>query len=343
LTDAAEGTAVQAPAPGPAAGRRGRRSADVPALVDGARNGDARSVARLISLVEDASPALREVAAALSPYTGNAQVLGLTGSPGVGKSTTTTALVRALRQAGKRVGVLAVDPSSPFSGGALLGDRVRMQDHAGDSGVYIRSMASRGHLGGLAWATPQALRVLDAAGCDVVLIETVGVGQSELEIASLADTTLVLIAPGMGDGIQAAKAGILEVADVFVVNKADRDGADQTVRDLRYMQSLGGRHSEAGHWRPPICRTVASRDKDNGIDEVLVRIEEHRAWLESSGEGERRRTERAAREIEAIALAALRERMGDVHGSAALSSLAAAVVAGQTDPYRAADQLLDRL
>ena len=197
-----------------------------PRWSSGAREGDARSVARLISLVEDASPALREVAAALAPHTGRAQVLGLTGSPGVGKSTTTTALVRALRAAGKRVGVLAVDPSSPFSGGALLGDRVRMQDHAGDRGVYIRSMASRGHLGGLAWSTPQALRVLDAAGCDVVLIETVGVGQSELEIASLADTTLVLVAPGMGDGIQAAKAGILEVADVFVVNKADRDGAD---------------------------------------------------------------------------------------------------------------------
>ena len=334
------------PAPGPSgrgAGRRGRRAADVPALVEGARAGDARSVARLISLVEDASPALRQVAAALAPHTGNAQVLGLTGSPGVGKSTTTTALVRAMRQAGKRVGVLAVDPSSPFSGGALLGDRVRMQDHAGDAGVYIRSMASRGHLGGLAWATPQALRVLDAAGCDVVLVETVGVGQSELEIASLADTTLVLVAPGMGDGIQAAKAGILEVADVFVVNKADRDGADQTVRDLRYMLSLGGRHSEAGAWRPPICKTVASRDADNGIDEVLGRIEEHRSWLESSGEGHQRRAERAAREIEAIAVAALRERMGDVHGSAALEALAGRVVAGETDPYRAADELIAQL
>ena len=343
MTGPTEGTAVQTPTAAAPTGRRGRRTADVPSLVAGARDGDARSVARLISLVEDASPALREVAAALSPYTGNAQVIGLTGSPGVGKSTTTTALVRAFRQAGRRVGVLAVDPSSPFSGGALLGDRVRMQDHAGDGGVYIRSMASRGHLGGLAWATPQALRVLDAAGCDVVLIETVGVGQSELEIASLADTTLVLVAPGMGDGIQAAKAGILEVADLFVVNKADRDGADQTVRDLRYMQSLGGRHSEPGHWRPPICRTVASRETDNGIDEVLAKIEEHRRWLESSGEGQRRREERAAREIEAIALASLRERLGDVHGSAALGSLAGSVVAGKTDPFRAADELLAEL
>ena len=344
MTSAPEGTAVQEPGPaGPGAGRRGRRAVDVAALVEGARKGDPRSVARLISLVEDASPRLREVAAALAPHTGRAQVLGLTGSPGVGKSTTTTALVRGLRREGRRVGVLAVDPSSPFSGGALLGDRVRMQDHAGDDGVYIRSMASRGHLGGLAWATPQALRVLDAAGCDVVLVETVGVGQSELEIASLADTTLVLVAPGMGDGIQAAKAGILEVADVFVVNKADREGADQTVRDLRYMLSLGGRHSEAGAWRPPICKTVASRETDNGIDEVLERIEQHRAWLEASGEGRRRRTERAAREIEAIAVAGLRERMGDVHGSAALETLAERVVAGETDPYRAADELVAQL
>jgi LAO/AO transport system ATPase len=343
VSDSPRATAVQRPVPVAPGGRRGRRSADVPALVARAREGDARAVARLISLVEDASPALREVAAALTPHTGGAQVIGLTGSPGVGKSTTTTALVRALRAEGKRVGVLAVDPSSPFSGGALLGDRVRMQDHAGDSGVFIRSMASRGHLGGLSWATPQALRVLDAAGCDVVLIETVGVGQSELEIASLADTTLVLVAPGMGDGIQAAKAGILEVADVFVVNKADRDGADQTVRDLRYMQSLGGRHSGAGSWRPPIVRTVASRETDNGIDEVWTKVAQHREWLDASGEGHRRRSERAAREIEAIALATLRERMGDVHGSAALGALADRVVAGKSDPYRAADELLGQL
>jgi LAO/AO transport system kinase len=238
--------------------------------------------------------------------------------------------------------VLAVDPSSPFSGGALLGDRVRMSDHAGDPGVFIRSMASRGHLGGLAWATPQALRVLDAAGCDVVLIETVGVGQSELEIASLADTTLVLLAPGMGDGIQAAKAGILEVADVLVVNKADRDGADRTVRDLRSMLSLGGGHG-VGAWRPPIVPTVATRDTDNGVDDLVARISEHAAWLAASGEGQRRRLTRAASEVEAIALAGLRARLGDVHGSAALGRLAAQVVAGETDPYRAADELVTRL
>ena len=205
------------------------RDATVEQLVDAAQSGHPRAVARLISLVEDAAPSLRSVMAALAPLTGQAHVVGLTGAPGVGKSTTTSALVSAYRARGLRVGVLAVDPSSPFSGGALLGDRVRMQDHALDAEVYIRSMASRGHLGGLASATPQALRVLDAAGCDIVLVETVGVGQSEVEIAGAADTTVVLLAPGMGDGIQAAKAGILEIGDVYAVNKADRDGADQTV------------------------------------------------------------------------------------------------------------------
>jgi GTPase len=318
-----------------------RRGLDVPALVTRAREGDPRAVARLISLVEDASPALREVAAALAPHAGSAQVIGLTGSPGVGKSTTTSVLVRALRERDLRVGVLAVDPSSPFSGGALLGDRVRMQDHATDSAVFIRSMASRGHLGGLAWATPQAVRVLDAAGCDVVLVETVGVGQAEVDVASTADTTLVLLAPGMGDGIQAAKAGILEVADIFVVNKADREGADQTVRDLRYMLSLGGRHSAAGAWRPPIVKTVAA--KDEGTDELLAAIDRHAEWLVRTGELQRRRRDRAGAEIEAIALATLRERITDVHGSAALDSLAGRLVAGETDPYTAADDLVASL
>ncbi|MBI3687129.1 MAG: methylmalonyl Co-A mutase-associated GTPase MeaB [Actinobacteria bacterium] len=312
-----------------------RRVADVPDLIERARAGDPRAIARLISLVEQASPVLREVARALAPHTGHAQVIGLTGAPGVGTSTSTSALVAAYRAAGRRVGVLAVDPSSPFSGGALLGDRVRMQEHATDPGVFIRSMASRGHLGGLSWATPQALRVLDAAGVDVVLVETVGVGQAEVEIASLADTTVVLLAPGMGDGIQAAKAGILEVADVFCVNKADRDGADQTVRDLRQMQALGGAHSEAGGWRPPIVKTVAVRGE--GIDELAAEIDRHRAWLVDSGELDRRRQARAAAEVEAIALAALRE----LPGAAALPGLAARVAAGTLDPYTAADELVD--
>jgi GTPase len=316
-----------------------RRDVDVPALVARAREGDARSVARLISLVERASPRLREVAEALAPHTGRAQVIGLTGSPGVGKSTSTSALVAAYRAEGRRVGVLAVDPSSPFSGGALLGDRVRMQDHATDTGVFIRSMASRGHLGGLSWATPQALRVLDAAGCDVVLVETVGVGQAEVEIASLADTTLVLLAPGMGDGIQAAKAGILEIADVFCVNKADREGADQAVRDLRYMLSLGGRHADPGAWRPPIVRTVASRGE--GVSDVVAAVERHREWMEGCGELRRRRQARAAAEIEAIALATLREKMDEVHGSAALQAQAEKVASGEIDPYTAADALVD--
>ncbi|MGH3423791.1 MAG: methylmalonyl Co-A mutase-associated GTPase MeaB, partial [Nocardioidaceae bacterium] len=252
--------------------RPGRRTQAVPELVERAQAGDARAVARLISLVEDASPLVREVGSALAPHTGKAHIVGVTGAPGVGKSTCTSALVSALRADGKRVGVLAVDPSSPFSGGALLGDRVRMQDHATDRDVYIRSMATRGHLGGLAWAAPQALRVLDAAGCDVVLVETVGVGQSEVEIAGLADTTVVLMAPGMGDGIQAAKAGILEIGDVYVVNKADRDGATQVRRDLRSMLALAER--EEGAWKPPIVLTTAS--DGGGVDEVAQKIDEHR-------------------------------------------------------------------
>ena len=307
-------------------------------LVDRALEGQQRAVAQLISLVEGGSRDLPEIAALLAPHTGRAQVVGLTGSPGVGKSTMTSALVSAFRATGARVGVLAIDPSSPFSGGALLGDRVRMGEHAVDDGVFIRSMATRGHLGGLAWATPQALRVLDAAGCDVVLIETVGVGQSEVDVVSLADTTLVLLAPGMGDGVQAAKAGILEIADIFVVNKADRDGAAHTVRDLRYMMSLGERRDE---WSPPVCKAVAARGE--GVDEIVTAIGEHRGWLESSGEGARRRRRRAEREIEEIGLAKVRARLEEVRGSTALPVLADQVVAGETDPYAAADRLLGSL
>jgi LAO/AO transport system kinase len=316
------------------------RPVDVSALVEAARAGSPRAVARLISLVEDAHPALREVMSVLAPHSGRAHIIGITGSPGVGKSTSTNALVAAFRAREQRVGILAVDPSSPFSGGALLGDRIRMQDHALDPEVYIRSMASRGHLGGLSWTTPQALRVLDAAGCDVVLVVTVGVGQSEVEVAGLADTTVVLLAPGMGDGIQAAKAGILEIGDVFVVNKADRDGADATVRDIRHMISLGDR-TEPGLWRPPVVKTVASQS--DGFDEVMEAIDKHVAWMESNGTLRERRVRRAGDEIEAIAIRSLRSRMGDLRHGEGVEALAADVVDGQTDPYTAADQVVDAL
>ncbi|MGQ0574368.1 MAG: methylmalonyl Co-A mutase-associated GTPase MeaB [Pseudonocardia sp.] len=312
---------------------------DVADLVARARRGEQRAVGRLLSLVENGGPQLREVAATLAPHAGRAHVVGITGPPGVGKSTSVSVLVAALRGSGRRVGVLAVDPSSPFSGGALLGDRVRMGEHATDDGVFIRSMATRGHLGGLAWATPQALRVLDAAGCDVVLVETVGVGQSEIDVVALADTTVVLLAPGMGDGVQAAKAGILEVADVFVVNKADRDGADQTVRDLRYMMSLGCSPGDGGPgWTRPVVRTVAARAE--GATELVSALDAHRGWLDASGGREQRRLARAESEIQAITLDQVRARISAVRGSSTLPALAKRVVAGDLDPYRAADELI---
>ncbi len=284
--------------------------------------------------MEESHPRLREVMAALAPHTGRAHVVGLTGPPGVGKSTTTGALIAAHRARGHRVGVLAVDPSSPFSGGALLGDRIRMTEHAADPGVYIRSMASRGHLGGLSWAAPQAVRVLDAAGCDVVFLETVGVGQSEVEVAGTADTTVVLLAPGMGDGVQAAKAGILEVADVLAVNKADREGAERTVRDLRHMVALAA--TGPGRWRPRVLRTVAT--DGTGIEDLLAAVEEHREHLGTDGLRDRR-TRRAEREVEGLALRAVRARVARP-GGADLAALAADVVDGRLDPYAAADRLL---
>ncbi|KAA9374062.1 methylmalonyl Co-A mutase-associated GTPase MeaB [Microbispora cellulosiformans] len=341
---------------------------DVRELAAQVRLGRPRAVARLISLVENAAEniaeystgnaagnaaraggegeaepqganrVLREVMADLAtgaarPYT--ARVIGLTGAPGVGKSTSTGMLIRAFRRRGSRVGVLAVDPSSPFTGGALLGDRVRMQEHATDPEVFIRSMSSRGHLGGLAWATPQALRVLEAAGCDVILVETVGVGQAEVDVARLADTTVVILAPGMGDGVQAAKAGILEVADVLVVNKADRDGVQATVRELRNMTGLA-----EPPWRPPIVTTVASRAE--GADDLTAALDKHQAYLDESGEGRRRRLARARDEIEAIALARLRSRFAGLHGDR-LDALAARLLDAGTDPYTAADDLLAAL
>ena len=316
--------------------RSRRAGADPEALIGAARSGDPRALARLVSLVENESGELRRVMKVIAPMTGTAHVVGLTGSPGVGKSTVTAALVRSYRDEGLRVGVLAVDPSSPFSGGALLGDRVRMQDHATDDQVFIRSMASRGHLGGLSWATPQALRILDAAGFDLVLIETVGVGQAEIEIASLADTAIVVVAPGMGDSIQAAKAGILEIADVFVVNKNDRPGAQEVIRDLRTMLAMA--RYGADDWKPPIVSASASGRV--GIDELTVAIGQHREFLAASGQLAVRRRARAREEISAIALGELRVRMGGLPGESRLDELADRVTSGDLDPYTAADELI---
>jgi LAO/AO transport system kinase len=297
---------------------------DVPGLVQA---GDKRALARVISWVENGDPRLRSVLKDLKPSAAGPRVIGLTGAPGAGKSTVTSALVRAFRARGNRVAVLAVDPSSPFTGGALLGDRVRMQEHATDDGVFIRSMGSRGQLGGLAAATPQAIRVLAAAGYEVILVETVGVGQAEVEIASAADTTVVLVVPGMGDSIQAAKAGVLEVADVLVVNKADRPDTQATLRDLRAMV-----HLATGAWKPPIVPTVAT--DGNGIDDLAGALDRHDAWLESSGERARRRLARARDEVTALAFGVLASRL------AVPDELAARVAEGQCAPAEAAAELL---
>jgi GTPase len=299
------------------------------------RAGQPRAIGRAISLIENRSAAVPAMARALAADRGRAHVIGLTGAPGVGKSTTTAALVSALRAGGERVAVLAVDPTSPFSGGALLGDRVRMQSHAVDPGVYIRSMASRGHLGGLSVAVPQALRVLDAAGFDTVLLETVGVGQSEIEVAGQADTTLVLLAPGMGDGVQAAKAGILEIGDIFVVNKSDRDGAQALVREIRNMVALGER--PVGAWKPPIVSTVAHEKR--GIVELMDRIGQFRAAQQANGGWTERRLSQARLEIEHLVVARLQADLALEEG-AELDAVAQAVSAGKLDAYAAADQLV---
>lgn len=310
-----------------------------PQLVERIRGGDRRALARALTLVENGSGELREIMAGLAPYTGRSRVVGLTGPPGVGKSTTTNAVARAARVRGLTVAVLAVDPSSPFTGGALLGDRVRMQEHATDPGVFIRSMANRGHLGGLSWATPHALRVLDAAGFDMILVETMGVGQAEVDIAGQADTTVVLYAPGMGDSVQAAKAGVLEIADVLVVNKADRDGARATLRELRQMVAMKDRGDR--EWKPPIVMTVASEGE--GIDELWDRMEQHLAHLEADGGLLARRRARARDEVRAIVLDTLRSRMGGTGDAGDLDALAREVAEGGRDPYSAAEVLLKEL
>ncbi len=328
-----------------------------PALVDRALCGDRRALSRLISRVENGGAEAWSALAAIYPRTGRAQVVGVTGAPGTGKSTLVSELAKHTRQQHPEitVGIVAVDPTSPFSGGAVLGDRIRMRDLAGDDGVFIRSMATRGSLGGLARATTDVVKVLDAAGFQLILIETVGAGQSEIDIARTADTVIVVEAPGLGDEVQAIKAGILEIADVLVVNKADREGVQSTVNALHTMIDLGkaptsvlhhGRlvpmaaHGEppTDRWRPPIVKTIAAESK--GIAEVLAAIAQHRAYLADHPEGQQRVKVRAAIELETILRETLWQRLLDRVGAEDLNRTIDQVAARAVDPYSAAERLL---
>ena len=312
-------------------------------LVDAAAAGDRSALARLLSVVERGGDGARAVGRAMHGRGLDAYTIGVTGAPGAGKSTLTSALVDLVRARDEPVAVLAIDPSSPFSGGAILGDRVRMGDHALDSGVFIRSMATRGHLGGLAVAAPEAVRVLTAAGYPWVILETVGVGQVEVDVVGQADTTLVVVNPGWGDAVQANKAGLMEIADVFVVNKADRPGAEETARDLERMLDIAlpasrGEAQSGGGWRPPVvCATATA---GSGVDDVWQAIMDHRAHLVETDELADRRRRRASEEVTRLVAAELLERARSMTTSPRAAELADAVAAGELDPWTAADELL---
>ncbi len=313
--------------------RRNRPPAE---LFTDALDGDRSAVARLLSLIERGDDAAREIGRMAYPRSGSAYTVGMTGAPGAGKSTLTSALIRHVRALDREVAVLAIDPSSPFTGGAILGDRVRMQDHATDHGVFIRSMATRGHLGGLSLATPEAVRLLDAVGQGLVMIETVGVGQVEVEIAGKADTTVVVVNPGWGDSVQANKAGLMEIADVFVINKADRKGVEETRRDLLQMLDLSDFASDA--WRPPIVATVGTTG--DGVAELWSAIEAHRVHAEGSGQLAERRTFRLREELREIVAQRLGRRARDICTGERWDQLTHEVVARSTDPWSAADEML---
>jgi LAO/AO transport system kinase len=313
-----------------------RRSAPVADLFAAAVAGDRAALARLLSLIERGGDAARQVGRLAYVHSGDGYTVGLTGAPGAGKSTLTSATVGHVRASGLEVAVLAIDPSSPFTGGAILGDRVRMQDHATDPGVFIRSMATRGHLGGLSLATPEAVRLLDAVGRRWILVETVGVGQVEVEIAGKADTTVVVVNPGWGDSVQANKAGLLEIADVFVINKADRKGVDETRRDLEQMLDLSDLAHDA--WRPPIVPVVAVEGL--GVAAFWDVVNEHRAFIEASGELARRRSFRLREELREIVARRLEQRAREITTGDRWDSLARQVVERSTDPWSAADEML---
>lgn len=312
------------------------RNLTVPELFDAARAGDRAALARLLSLVERGGADAREIGRVVYPASGAGYTVGLTGAPGAGKSTLTSATIGHIRSLGEEVAVLAIDPSSPFTGGAILGDRVRMQDHATDPGVFIRSMATRGHLGGLSLATPEAVRLLDAVGRRWILVETVGVGQVEVEIAGKADTTVVVVNPGWGDSVQANKAGLMEIADVFVINKADRKGVEETRRDLEQMLELSDLAPDA--WRPPIIPVVAIEGK--GVDELWSTVQRHREFIEASGELQRRREFRLREELREIVARRLEMRAREILSGERWTQLQTEVTNRTVDPWSAADEML---
>ena len=305
-------------------------------LLEPLRRGEARALGRAISWMENGHPGARELMSRLWPHLGRAAVIGITGSPGAGKSTLTDQLARALRAEGQKVGILAVDPTSPFSGGAILGDRIRMGKCAADPGIFIRSMATRGALGGLARATQDAIDLLDAAGFDTVLVETVGVGQDEVDVVSCVQTCCVVLVPGMGDEIQAIKAGIMEVADLFVINKADRDGADQVEQGIEAMKSLSG----VRPWDPPVLRTVAQQGQ--GISELLAQMRVHGVWLRAHGGLERKAWERARLRFESLLAEAASRQAKERAGLARVEAAIQAIADREKDPYTAVEEILDK-
>jgi LAO/AO transport system kinase len=314
----------------------GSRQRPATELFDAARAGDRSALARVLSLIERGDDAARVIGRLAYPLSGEGYTVGLTGAPGAGKSTLTSALIGHLRAQDLEIAVLAIDPSSPFTGGAILGDRVRMQDHATDPGVFIRSMATRGHLGGLSLATPEAVRALDAIGRRWILVETVGVGQVEVEVAGKADTTVVVVNPGWGDSVQANKAGLMEIADVFVINKADRKGVEETSRDLMQMLDLSDLPHES--WRPPIIPTVGSTGQ--GVTELWEAVLAHRAYAEQSGQLLERRSFRLREELREIVATRLGRRARQICSGERWEELTAAVVERSTDPWTAADEML---
>ncbi len=300
------------------------------------RGGDLRALARAITAVENRSTDAAELLKALFPHSGKAGVIGITGSPGAGKSTLVDGIAREYRKAAKTVGIVAIDPTSPFSGGAILGDRIRMQGHYADPGIFIRSMATRGSLGGLARTTADVTSILDASGRDLVLVETVGVGQDEVDIVKLADVTIVVLVPGMGDDVQSIKAGIMEIADIFVINKADRDGAERVEREIRALQGLALRHDD---WVPPIVKTVAANGE--GIPELVAKIEEYRSFLDKSEAGHQKRIENWRNRLVEMLRDALLEQVEHEHlGNGAAGRYAAEIADHKRDPYTIIEEIV---